>query len=173
MIWSVLRPATSRLEAVLRSWRTRRRPLVSAPSARTICSVPLTSITSTSSPTCRSYLCRKCAGIVTWPLLFSTTTLSRPGIPYYVYHVILVVQSRHRPAVRLPVLRRNPLFGVAGLGGGQDGERFLGGVGSCNEVPVGLLEQPGADHPVQLGYERLPELLDVEQDDGLAVQPEL
>src|SRR5580658_3803784 len=76
-------------------------------------------------------------------------------------------------AAGLAVLGDDPLLGVAGLGGGQDGERFLGGVCSADQVTVCLLEQPDADHPVQLADERLPECVDVEQDDGLAVQAEL
>ena len=76
-------------------------------------------------------------------------------------------------AAGLAVLRGDPLLSVAGLGGGQDGERFLGGVGSADQVPVRLLEEPDADHPVQLGDERFPEVVDVEQDDGLAMQAEL
>src|SRR5581483_3890257 len=71
MISSVLMPATSCPEAVLRRRRASRCPLVSAPWARTIRSAPPISITSTSSPACSPYLARRCAGMVTWPLLFS------------------------------------------------------------------------------------------------------
>ena len=57
------------------------------------------------------------------------------------------------------------------LGGGENGERFFGGSGPPDESSAGRREEPGADHPVQQGDQRFPELIDVEQRDWLAVQP--
>jgi len=59
------------------------------------------------------------------------------------------------------------------LGGREDPEGFLGGPGPLDEIPAGRLEEPDAGHPVQLGDQRFPEPVDVEQDDRLAVQPQL
>lgn len=44
---------------------------------------------STSSPACSPCLARRYAGMVTWPLLFSTITVARSVRPYYIYYVIM------------------------------------------------------------------------------------
>jgi hypothetical protein len=73
----------------------------------------------------------------------------------------------------LPLLCGDPFLRMGSLGSRGQTECFFGGASPLDEIPAGWPEEPGVDHPVQLGDQRFPESIDVEQDDRFAVQPQL